>query len=457
MNKSSPPTILVIIGITGDLSKRYLLPAIQKLAEAGELPSKFQILGVTRQRVDATEFLKSIGQATDFLITNLQMCTGINLAHQEDYHVLTEHLVSIEQELGAKAQRLFYLSIPPHVSQPVVELLGTTGLSDIPNTKLLLEKPFGTDLVSAKELIEHTQRHFTEEQVYRIDHYLAKEMAQNMVVFREANPLFKRTWHGDFIESIEIMAAESIDIEGRVNFYEQTGALRDVMQSHILQLAALTLMDEATTAHRDISTRRLEALRQLHLRTDQPVETQVIRGQYEGYRQEVDNPKSNIETFISVDVVSDDPRWAGVPIRLLTGKALQTKQTQICITYKCDEGSEPNQLILHIQPNEGTELQLWAKAPGYEHKIQQQTLRFAYQDHFVKLPDAYEQVILDAIHSNHSLFASSDEIIESWRILEPVLHAWGMSTRDLVTYSKGSTSDDILSAAKATTSITSTA
>lgn len=445
MSKTSQPTILIIIGVTGDLSRRYLLPAIQALADAGELPKDFRILGVTRQAMKVSDFLQHVEGDHAYFKTNLELCTSVNLADKADYHLIDEHVKSIEAKFGGPAQRLFYLSIPPQVSQSVVELLGASDVGKAPNTKLLLEKPFGTDLGSAEELIANTEQYFEEDQIYRIDHYLAKEMTQNMLILREANPLLKRTWNCDFIESIEILAAESIDIEGRANFYEQTGALRDVMQSHVLQLAALTLMDDASEHLQTVPARRYEALRLLHIPRDDSIRHYVKRGQYDGYRQEVDNPKSNVETFVSIDAVSDDPRWKGVPIRLITGKALKQKQTSIRITYKSDAGYEPNQLLMHIQPDEGTELKLWAKTPGYEHRLHQHPLRFAYREHFSKLPDAYEQVILDAIHSNHSLFAGSGEIKESWRILEPVLRAWSMSNDDIISYKKGSDPLEILS------------
>ena len=431
------PTIVVIIGITGDLSRRYLLPSLEKIARAGALPQQFRVLGVTRQDVGVSEVLDGVEGSTAFLQSALDMCQ-VDLTKIEDYEKLKNHLLGIEKELGDSAQRLYYLSIPPQASQPVVRLLGESGLSKIENTKLLLEKPFGVDLGSAEELLAYTEQYFAEDQIYRIDHYLAKEMAQNMLVFRDANPLLKHTWHKDFIERVEIVAHESIDIEGRAGFYEQTGALRDVMQSHVLQLAALTLMEPSAVGDSTIPTKRLAALKQLHIPGDQPIPESVLRGQYEGYRQEVENADSTVETYVRLDLVSKDPRWEGVPIRLATGKALSARKTAITITYKSDSGLEPNQLVLQVQPDAGIEFRLWAKAPGYEQKLVQHPLKFSYDDHYAELPDAYEQVLLDAINSNHTLFTSSDEVRESWRILEPAQAYWDMHDDDLRFYAKGS-------------------
>ena len=266
MENMPQPTIIVIIGITGDLSRRYLLPAIETIVAAGAAPKDLIVLGVTRRKVSSQEVIAGLKNGGDhtFLREHLQMCQ-MDLAQKKDYAVLEQHLQTIEAGFGSAAQRLFYMSVPPQVSQPVVELLGTSGLAAHPYTKLLLEKPFGTDLASAQELVTQTKTHFQEDQVYRIDHYLAKEMAQNLIVFRSSNSLFKRTWNKDFIERIDILSSEHIGIEGRSSFYEQTGALRDVVQSHLLQLAALSLMKTPDVYHFEaVPHLRLEALKHLH-------------------------------------------------------------------------------------------------------------------------------------------------------------------------------------------------
>lgn len=439
MSTVQRPTILVIVGITGDLAQRKLLPAVEAIAKAGALPDEFRIIGISRRDVSAEEVLAS-QPARTFLDRHLEMFT-MDLAQAAEYDRLKDYLTNVSGQLGGNAQQLFYLSIPPQVSEPVVHMLGHAGLADKTVSKLLLEKPFGTDLTSARELVRRTTEYFDESQLYRIDHYLAKEMTQNIIIFRGANVLFRDTWNKRFIESIDIIAAEQIGIEGRVHFYDQTGALRDIVQSHLLQLAALVLMRPADPARLDqVPKLRLEALRQLRM-TDPP---RAYRAQYQGYQEEVNNPGSSTETFVGLELVSNDPEWEGVPIRLVTGKALADKVTEIKVNYRQADGEGANQLTLRIQPQEGVDFCIWTKRPGYERQVEKLPLKFTYQDHYDQLPEAYEQVLLDAISSEHQLFASSDEVIESWRILEPLIRAWKYDSRPLPTYPKGSYHGDVL-------------
>jgi glucose-6-phosphate 1-dehydrogenase len=427
------PTIIVIVGITGDLAKRKLLPAIDQLARANALPEQFRIIGITRQANVELGSLTAAVSDPAFIHDHTELFE-MDLVQAGEYDRLVAHLNQVEKGFGARAQRLFYLSIPPQMSQPIIELMGTSGLSRVDQTKLLLEKPFGVDLPSATELVAHIDRHFSSEQVYRIDHYLAKEMAQNIVVFREENMLFKKTWNRDFIESIHITASEKIGIEGRAGFYEQTGALRDLVQSHLLQLAALTLMDAPQPEDMQrVPARRLAALKQLAVVVDS-----AKRGQYEGYQQEVGNSGSTTETFVALTLESQDSRWSGVPITVLTGKAMKEKKTEIRIVYRRDGEREANELILSLQPNERVEVRLWAKRPGYERQLEKRSLRFSYEED-ERLPEAYERVLLDAIKSDHSLFATGEEILETWRILDSLQRGWEMAGAEgLVTYQRGS-------------------
>jgi glucose-6-phosphate 1-dehydrogenase len=262
-------------------------------------------------------------------------------------------------------------------------------------------------------------------------------MAQNILIFRGNNPLFKHTWNRDFIEAIEIISTESIDIEGRSVLFEQTGALREFMQSHLLQLAALTLIElPASRKLSDIPAARLKALKQLRAPAD--VTTRTVRGQYDGYQKEVNNPGSTVETFASVTLHSSDPNWHDVPITLTTGKALNQKLTEIRLSYREHDTEEANMLVLRIQPNEGIEVDVWAKQPGFEKKLQKLPLVFSYARHFDSLPAAYEHVFIDALKGDHTLFTSNAEVIESWRILEPVQQAWGFGQVELKIYKKGS-------------------
>ncbi|MDQ5932521.1 MAG: glucose-6-phosphate 1-dehydrogenase [Patescibacteria group bacterium] len=436
---SLPPTVLVIIGITGDLSIRKLLPAIEQIASLGAAPEQLHVIGLTRRNVSPNDVLQKVSTQTTFLQQALEMFQ-MDFSSSDDFLLLKQRLTQLKNELGSSTQVLFYLSIPPQISHSIITLLGDHGIAQLPNTKLLLEKPFGVDLESAEELVEHIKNHFTEDQVYRIDHYLAKEMTQNLVVFRQGNSLIKQTWNKDFIESIEVLASESLGIEGRAEFYEQTGALRDLIQSHLLELAALVLADIPSSDLSDIPAQRLAALQQL--KTPQDIDAAVVRAQYEGYRDEVSNPVSLVETFVSVRLFSSDPRWEGVPITLTTGKSLATKTTEIRIKYKQKHADEANTLILHIQPDEGVEFDIWAKRPGYERELQKLPLSFQYQTHFDELPEAYEKVFLDAMKSDHTLFTRSDEVLETWRILDPIQKHWEMSA-DIPIYPKKSLPENI--------------
>jgi glucose-6-phosphate 1-dehydrogenase len=443
MNKI-PPTIIIIIGISGDLSRRKLLPALGQIAAVHELPEEYRIVGITRQKNLSADDLLAKTAAGSEIGKHLELWE-MDLGNTDDYRELDKHLQEIEKNFSEPAQRLFYLSVPPQISRPIIEHLGLSGLSQVKNTKLLVEKPFGVDLANAEELIEHINRFFTVEQIYRVDHYLAKEAVQNIVVFRQDNALFRKTWNNNFIEKIEIIASETIGIEGRAVFYEQTGALRDFVQSHLLQLAALVLMDIPDGwEYANISDLRLQALQKLHLPKDEPIGKNVVRGQYSGYREETGRIETAVETFVSLNLKSDDPRWQGVPIILTTGKSLDKKFTGIKITYKKDESYEADKLIIRLQPDEGAELSILAKKPGYDYQVERHHLNFSFHDSYPSLPEAYEQVLFNVMNSDHNLFASDKEVLETWRIVDAIQKSWEMSPQDLVFYQPGDSIDEIL-------------
>ncbi len=439
------PTILIIIGISGDLSKRKLLPAIGQIATTGMIPDQFKILGITRQKNVVLEDLLNQTTNKDYLRDNIELFQ-MDLENIDDYGKLKIHLEAIEKKFGTSSQFLFYLSVPPTVSKKIIELMGKSGLAEMVNSKLFLEKPFGVDLESATDLVNHIEKFFKTEQVYRIDHYLAKETAQNIIVFREGNSLFKKTWNKDFIERIEIIVSEDIGIEGRANFYEQTGALRDLIQSHLLQLLALTLMELPKEGHLDeVPQLRHSALASLQLSKIDGNKNFAKRGQYKSYRDEVSNQNSMMETFASINLKSNDPNWQGVKINLTTGKAMKDKFTEIKIFYKKDSERESNELVLRLQPNEGISFSVWAKRPGYEHQVSRHALNFSFKDHYPILPEAYEQVLFNAINGDHSLFSSSEEVLETWRILDPLQKIWSRPGYDLIIYKKGSTIEEVIS------------
>jgi glucose-6-phosphate 1-dehydrogenase len=436
------PTLLIIIGISGDLSRQKLLPAISKMAKAGVLPDDFRIIGITRQKTLSKEdLLFSYNEQTAYVWDHLDILS-LDMETESEYDALKNYLENKENELQKPYQRLFYLSVPPQASPKIIEHLGKKQFASHKNTKILLEKPFGVDKNSAQDLVKHITTYFLPEQIYRIDHYLAKESVQNVTIFRKDNVLFKKTWNKDFIEKIEIIASEEIGINGRTVFYEQTGALRDLVQSHLLQLLALVLMKlPVKEDFSDIPEKRLEALKHITLSS---FKGSALRGQYQGYKDEVQNVNSTTETFVSLSLESNDEKWKGVPFILTTGKSLQKKFTKIIISYKKEQNHEANKLIISLQPNESVALSLWVKKPGYTHSVECHKLKFTFEEFFSSLPEAYEQVLFDAMNSDHTLFTSSEEILETWRILDSVQKKWKESFYDLILYHKGSTPEEIL-------------
>lgn len=421
-NNGLEPTTLVIFGITGDLARKKLLPAIAELENTNLLPEKFEIVGLSRRAVSASEVLSAQCACLKKYIRMVQM----DMDDPGQYQTLKKFIKT-------GFQTIFYLAIPPAAVLPTISCLGGAGLNG-QGTKLLLEKPFGTDLPSARGLISRTRKYFDEGQVYRIDHYLAKEAAQNIAVFLGSNAVFREVWSKDYIDKIEIFAAEKIGVEGRIELWEETGTLRDFVQSHILQLAALVLMEPCDdfTDVEHLPRLRLAALKKMKVNT-----SRLLRGQYKGYRGEAGNPESVAETFAALELESTDRRWKGMPVILATGKRLGAKDTKIRIYFKKVSASMPNVLTINIQPKEGIVFDLWVKEPGPTRKLKKMPLSFSYGEYYQRLPEAYEQVLLDAIRSNHSLFASGQEVLASWQVLQPVLDKWSASSTDLFIYEPG--------------------
>ena len=379
------PTILIIFGISGDLSKRYLLPSLDKISKAKMLPNKFVIVGVTRQK------------HPDLFV--------MDLTDKKDYEKLNDYLLEIEKSFGKIAQRLFYLAVPPDACKNIITLIGKSSLAKHKNNKILLEKPFGTNLKSARGLIKHTDKYFKTKDVYRIDHYLAKDTAKDMMILRHKKA-FQNTWNKNFIKNIEIQASEKLGIEGRVHFYEQTGALRDFVQSHLLELLALVLMKLPKEKNKNIPALRYQALKDLDIVCDITKNECVKRAQYEGYREEVGKENTMTETFVSIRLSSKDKGWFGVPITLTTGKNLKKKFTKIKIEH------------------------------------QSGLIDFDFKDKEGVL-SAYEQVLLSAIKGDHNFFISSKEVLESWRILDEVQNSWQNRKNDLIIYKKGSSIEKV--------------
>ncbi len=424
-------TKLLIFGITGDLATRKLLPALGQIISTGNF-NDLSVIGVSRHEVNQSELFGHCDNKT-FLDGKLSIFT-MDLASADEYQRLKQYVV-----LGDDEQLLIYMAVPPLSTAQIVDFLGEVGINT-PNVKILFEKPFGINLESAEKLIQQTASHYQEQQIYRIDHYLAKEMAQNIIAFRARNALFYHIWNNNFIESIEIVSLQKGGIDGRAQFYEQTGALRDLVQGHLMQLLTLTLMD----IPQGLEWERMPELRLAALNQLQPVDPgKVVRAQYEGYKEEVNNNDSQVETFVSIEMSSNQPNWVGVPIRLTTGKELSETTAEIRIRLKTSNGAQSNCLVFKIQPDEGINIELFVKKPGYSREFEARNLSFNYEND-VKLPDAYEQVLVDAISSEKSLFTGSNEVLRSWQILKPIQDDWNSWQQQPKTYPKGSSAQSIL-------------
>lgn len=452
------PAIIVIFGITGDLSKRKLLPSLYELTKNNLLPPGTKIVGVTRGTMSLGDLMGKVelcvrekdNVCDPTVLKKLQGMLSMrqmDLTGADHYRQLGEYLDQLEEEAGMCMSRLFYLSIPPGVLMTIVNRLGLHGLNQACRhgrlSRILFEKPFGYDLHSGQELIDETAKYFKEEQVFRIDHYVAKETVQNILTFRFRNPIFEDIWDAKHIERIEITAAEKIDIEGRAIFYEQTGALRDLIQSHLLQLmASLTMEKPAEFSSTSIHKARFGLLTDVATVRADKLDEFAIRGQYNGYKTEVDNVKSHVETFAALRLFIENPRWIGVPVIIKTGKALAEKTTNVKVHFRAvaRDHEHLNTLTFNIQPNEGIAVDLWVKRPGFERKLQQAKMTFSYQQTFDEHghPDAYERVLVDAIKGDHTLFATSEEVMAAWRIIEPVVDVWSRSDEGLKFYQKGS-------------------
>ncbi len=447
----TPPVQLVIFGLTGDLARRYLLPALYQLVRDHWLAPATRVVGVSRRAVapaDVLAFMYADSAYDPAVVKQLESVIDMfqmDLIDPAGYTRLKTYLDHQEQALGVCAARLFYLSMPPQTFGPVIDLLGSSGMSDgcahgdRAQSRLLIEKPFGFDLVSAEELVGRIAQQFNQEQLYRIDHYVAKEASQNLLAFRLHNPVFQGVWDSKHIDLITVTAAEAITVQGRA-FYDQLGALRDIIQNHLLQLLALATMDVSANANSDaIHAAKLKLLQTIPTVAPNKVASQTRRGQYSGYRDEVGNGASITETFAAVRVEIDNDRWRGVPVVLQTGKALDQKFTEITFRFRATHPDQPtNQLTIRIEPGEGICLDLLVKKPGLGHDIERVEMDFRYGRSFTdRNPNAYERVLADALRGDRTLFTTSAETLECWRILDPVVAEWAKTGDDLTIYQPG--------------------
>ncbi|MGA2165701.1 MAG: glucose-6-phosphate dehydrogenase [Solirubrobacteraceae bacterium] len=469
------PTTLVIFGATGDLARRKLLPALYNLAHEGALPERFNLVGVSRKekerddyRAECEEAIRSFSRRTpdaDVLAGLLEHVKYVPGTFDDEnvYRELAFVLDRFDERAGEPLNRAFYLSTAPSFFPVIVEALGAQGLDRRAGAEVraIIEKPFGTSLAEAAELNRRVLDVFEESQVFRIDHYLGKETVQNMLAFRFANGMFEPLWNRNYIDNIQITAAEDIGIGSRAGYYDNSGALRDLIQNHMLQLLCHVAMEPPVNfTAEEVRNEKVKVLQAIHAPSAADVPQMAVRAQYgEGHAGGEDVPGyleeegvrdgSITETFAALRLEVDNWRWAGVPFYLRAGKRLARKITEIAITLKpvphlafSAEGSlgiRPNQLVLTLQPNEGVSLQLGAKIPGTRMIIRPVNMEFLYGTSFLsQSPEAYERLIMDAMRGDPTLFTRNDEVEAQWEICDPIVSAWADTPGPLPQYQAGS-------------------
>ncbi len=469
------PTTLVIFGATGDLARRKLLPALYNLACDGALPERFHLVGVSRREKEHSDYRGECEQAIrEFsrrapdenvlkrLLEHVKYVPG-TFDDPSVYTRLEKVLDRFDEHDGENLSRAFYLSTAPSFFPVIVEALGKQGLDrrEGADVRVIIEKPFGTSLAEARELNQRVLGVFEESQVFRIDHYLGKETVQNMMAFRFANGMFEPLWNRNYIDQVQITAAEDIGIGTRAGYYDNAGALRDLIQNHMLQLLCHVAMEPPVSFTADeVRNEKVKVLQSIPQPLEGDIPEMAVRAQYSaghaggedvpGYLEEPGVRTDSItETFAALRLEVDNWRWAGVPFYLRTGKRLARKVTEIAVTLKpvphlaFDQGGSlgvlPNQLILTLQPNEGVSLRLGAKIPGARMVIRPVHMEFLYGTAFLsQSPEAYERLIADAMRGDATLFTRDDEVEAQWRICDPILNAWSETPGPLAQYEAGS-------------------
>lgn len=474
--RTASPCVVVIFGASGDLTKRKLVPALFRLSQERLLPTEFAIVGISRSPMSDQEFRDRMKQALatyadikrlDEEVWN-NFAQGIHylpgdLGDATTYQQLGQLLNRIDEQRGTGGNRVFYLSTAPSQYSEAIHQLGAAGLSEQRDgcfTRIIIEKPFGTDLETATQLNLEVAKVFEEDQVYRIDHYLGKETVQNLLIFRFANGIFEPIWNRQYIDHVQITNAESIGVEGRGAYYETAGVTRDMIQNHVFQVLSLVAMEPppslSANAVRDEKIKAMQAVRPI--RHDQ-VDQFALRGQYgpgsisgravPGYREESGvSPESHTETFAVLKLLFDNWRWAGVPFYIRSGKRLPKRVTEIAIHFKeaphllfsqlAEQQLEPNVLVVRVQPDEGITLRIGAKIPGQVTRIRWVNMDFRYGASFgVSSPEAYERLLLDCILGDSTLYARRDMTERGWEIVMPVLEVWQDTKPDFPNYEAG--------------------
>ena len=471
------PCAIVIFGATGDLTHRKLVPALYNIAADGEMPPAVAVIGFARRPKTDEQFRKEMEEATRQFSRQTvrdEIWNGFARSlfyHQSEfgdeagYKSLAERLDRLDKESGTRGNRLFYFAASPEQFETIIQNLRAAGLNRAPNggwARVILEKPFGTDLESARHLNRIIHSSFSENQTYRIDHFLGKETAQNILVLRFANAIFEPLWNARYIDHVQITAAETLGVENRAGYYETAGALRDMVQNHLLQLLCLVAMEPPTDLSADgIRDEKVKVVRSLRRFKREEVQVDVVRGQYTkgaiagqpvvAYREEEKvDPKSQTETYVALRVLVDNWRWANVPIYIRVGKRLPKSATEISVHFKRapqvlfnreSEVHDQNVLVIRIQPDEGISLRMEAKVPGTSFRIESVKMDFHYGTSFGKAsPEAYERLLLDAMAGDPTLFARRDEVEQAWAFIDTIEQAWAAKkdAPELYTYPAGS-------------------
>jgi glucose-6-phosphate 1-dehydrogenase len=461
--RASEPCVLVIFGATGDLTGRKLMPAIYKLYAEEMAPEGFTIVGFARREWSDEDFRSKmledmkkakcpIDDAKWKTFSEKLFYHRSEFDSDEGYDTLKKRLEEMDQKMGTKGNRLFYLATQPSFFTTITAKLKERGLVYDPTdeskySRVIIEKPFGTDLDSALALQHEISQHFSEDQIFRIDHYLAKETVQNLLAFRFANSLFESLWNYKHIDRVVITVSEDIGVGTRGKFFEEAGLMRDIVQNHVMQLLSLVAMESPVSLGAScIHDEKVKVLRSIRPMTEEEVDEHTVRGQYgagyekgeqmKGYREE-DNvdPHSKIETYTAVRLFIDNWRWAGVPFYLRAGKRLAEKTTEIAVFFQDAPGSlfknikrknaHANVLTIRIQPDEGISFSFNCKVPGLEPRLQSVDMDFRYSTYFnAEPPAAYQRLILDAMLGDNTLFARIDEVVTSWKIVDPIIKRW---------------------------------
>jgi len=470
--RTPEPASLVIFGASGDLTARKLMPALYNLALQHLLPASFAVIGSARRRMTADAFRAELHDAVaefsrtrpineEVWATFARSIDYVATPDEGSYNDLRDVLARIDGEIGANGNRLFYLATPPAAYEPIIRAIGAHGLRGESGwSRVVVEKPYGHDLKSAMELTSVVQEVFREDEVFRIDHYLGKETVQNILVLRFANSIFEPIWTRQYVDHVQITAAESLGIEERAGYYDSAGAMRDIVQNHLLQLLALVGM-EPPSAFDDRSVRdeKVKVLRALRQIAPADVGELTARGQYGpgfvdgervvGYREEHGVARdSQTETYVAMKCFIDNWRWEGTPFYIRTGKRLPKRSTEIAVRFRvaphriftreASEGVDANELVIRIQPDEGISLTFGAKVPVQGLRIRSVNMDFGYGESFmVDAPDSYETLILDALRGDATLFTRRDEVEQQWAFVDPILEGWHAGRKELASYAAG--------------------